>query len=95
MREAARLGNIDKVRECFVDDTVDVNEKDLGGKTALHYACMYGKYSTATLLLDHGADIEAVTNNCKSTPLMCACINGRTSIRKLLLDRIEAVMSML
>ena len=36
---AAREGRINNVREHLTDGTVDVNDKDYGGWTALHHAC--------------------------------------------------------
>ena len=86
LRRAARDGRIDDVRKYLNDNTVDVNEEDKWGCTALPLACRNGHRDVAELLLDHGADINATTDN-GYTPLTSACANGHTSITRLLLDR--------
>ena len=38
----------------------DVNARDAGGYTALHYAASAGRHSVATMLVDNGADVNAL-----------------------------------
>jgi ankyrin repeat protein len=74
------------VRKYLNDDTVNVNGKNGAGETALHDACTNGRNGNVELLLDHGADIDALASE-NDTPLMCACDNGHASTTKLLLNR--------
>ena len=37
------------------------NEKDAGNATDLHYSALQGNDALAQLLLNHGADVDAVT----------------------------------
>ena len=84
---AAINGRIEDVKKLLDDDTVDVNGKcGYTDWTALHYACDAGHRDIVELLLDHGADIDATTNN-NATPLMCACYATHASTTKLLLER--------
>jgi ankyrin repeat protein len=64
-----------------------VNSKHrASGDTPLHLACLNGHITTAKLLLDKGAKINA--NNKKGeTPLMSACRNRHTEIATLLLSK--------
>lgn len=52
-----------------------VRETDYDDSTALHYAARLGHENIATMLLEYGADIEAV-NRASSTPLQLAAVNG-------------------
>ena len=56
-----------------------------GGMTALHYAAARGHLQVVKLLLDHGADLAAVTKRCY-TPLMMAVGRGRVGVAALLLS---------
>jgi ankyrin repeat protein len=53
---AARLGKIDRVRELLADDPQLVDARGGDGQLPLHFAATV---EIATLLLDHGADINA------------------------------------
>ena len=55
------------------------------GMTPLHWASRAGSLECATLLLDHGAEVE-VRNDARRTPLQLAAENGRTDIVKLLAE---------
>ena len=87
LRDAAGYGRIDDVRKYLNDGTVDVNGKGgCFGWTALHWASWNGHDNIGELLLDNGADIDALTYN--ETPLILACDKGRhASFTKLLLNR--------
>lgn len=50
----------------------DVNIKDGGGNTPLHYAVWHGTLNMARLLWLNGADLY-IQNNDKENPLYCAC----------------------
>ena len=53
---------------------VDVNKPDMRGMTPLHYACAYGNWSMAQLLLDAGADINA-KNSMGKRPVDMSCVS--------------------
>ena len=46
--------------------------QDENGYTALHWACLLGSYQSVRLLLAKGANPNAMTKNCKSSPLILA-----------------------
>ena len=53
------------------------NKPDSSGNSNLHYACAYGWYFCAKLLLDCGAQIDA-RNDWKLTPLAISLLKGHT-----------------
>ncbi len=58
-----------------------------GGMTALHYAARDGRIEAAELLLDAGAEVNAITGGDHSTPLLVAVINGNYDLAVELLGR--------
>ncbi len=56
-----------------------------GLKTLLHVACEAGNAGMVSLLIEHSADIEAVDQDYKATPLLFACENGHDQVVKALL----------
>ncbi|MYC91492.1 MAG: hypothetical protein F4X15_08490 [Gemmatimonadetes bacterium] len=58
-----------------------------GGFGALHYAAREGHRSTATLLLDAGADVNHPTMGDQSSPMLVAVINGNYDLGRDLLER--------
>jgi len=56
---AALEGELGEVRDLLA--TTDVNIVDNEGWTPLHFAASVGRTDTVELLLDHGADVDAVT----------------------------------
>ncbi len=60
-------------------------------QTALHAACRSGHSSTATLLLDRGARIDA-TDSAGRTPLLLACTYGQSPSIRVLLTRGAALL---
>lgn len=55
--------------ECFqfLSAGADVNQKNDGGRTALHYAASKGRFKIAELLLSHGAKLNAKDKACAYT----------------------------
>lgn len=51
----------------------DVTQRDAHLRTAAHWACMGNSASALTLLLDHGASLNALDRS-RNTPLMIAAI---------------------
>jgi ankyrin repeat protein len=55
--------------------------------TLLHHMAAEGEIGKARLLLDHGADIEAIDDEYRSTPLGVAARRGQGALVELLLER--------
>lgn len=60
--EAASLGRLDRLRQCVSDGSV-INSRSKDGFTALHFACFFGQPEAARLLLENGAQVDAVAAN--------------------------------
>jgi len=71
---AAELGLCDALRDLLRETPNLASERNAGGATALHGACYWGSADAARLLLDHGADVNAVTTDpfLQIHPLGCA-----------------------
>jgi ankyrin repeat protein len=59
----------------------------VGGLTALHHAVRQGHAEAVVALLDGGADLNAVSETDKTTPLLMATINGHFDIAMTLIKR--------
>jgi ankyrin repeat protein len=81
---AAKGGHAEVVRQ-LVAAKADVKAATTTGATALHFAAASGSAETATILLDHGADVNAREPQWQQTPLMFAAAAGRTAVVKVLL----------
>ena len=57
---ASRDGNIQDLT-AILEGEVDINELDNLGWAPLHYACLEGRREAVVFLLDHGADINKMT----------------------------------
>lgn len=69
---------------------VAMDDDDDRDATALHYAAFHGNVALARLLLDHGADVDAIAyeNNHEMTPpVVLAAWEGGIEMLRLLLDR--------
>jgi len=55
--------------------------------TLLHHMAAKGDLAKARLLLDHGAEIDAIDEEYRSTPLGCAARWGQREAAALLLER--------
>jgi len=81
---AAFCGFSGLVKHLIVTHAPDVNAKG-GGWSPLHGASSRGQVDTARILLDHGADVNAL--NCIDfTPLHYACRNGHLTVTQFLLE---------
>jgi len=63
-----------------------INQKNIGGATALHIASREGYLEIAKILIDNGADINLIDNE-GWTPLMRANINGHEDVVSLLISK--------
>lgn len=79
-------GNIDEVKKYQLINE-EVNLQDNGGKSPLHFACIYSQFDIANFLLQSKAEVDVKDNN-GNTPLFDAVFNskGEESIIKLLLS---------
>jgi ankyrin repeat protein len=68
----------------LVERRVDVNQGQVDGMTALHWAVHHDDLETAKLLVDAKADVKAA-NRYGVTPLSLACRNGNGAMVELLL----------
>ena len=87
--KACRKGKIRKVREILAqpDANTFINEhRGIIGKTPLHEATENHKLDIVEVLLDCGADVNAVSNG-DYTALHIAATNGDTGMINLLLSR--------
>jgi ankyrin repeat protein len=84
--EAAATGRIDRVRELLKTNPELVHAYSPDGWTALHLN--FGHLDIVNLLLDSGADINAVSKNkLVATPLQGSVVMKNLTLGKLLLDR--------
>ena len=65
--DAVYAGNVEAVKQ-HLDAGTDVNAKETGGWTPLHFAAGYGRNEIVELLIAAGADVNA-KNNRGGTPL--------------------------
>ena len=84
--EAAATGRVERVRDLLKEQPDLVHAYSTDGWTALHLN--FGNLDVVRLLLDNGADINAVSkNNLLATPLQGSVVMKNLTLGKLLLDR--------
>ncbi|MGQ0702709.1 MAG: ankyrin repeat domain-containing protein [Gemmatimonadales bacterium] len=71
----------------LLDHGMDPNHKNWHRFTLLHHMAAEGEIGKAQLLLDHGADMEFIDDEYRSTPLGVAARFGRSALVELLLER--------
>lgn len=85
--EAAALGDQHRTAELLGLGS-EVNGINVDGYTPLGLACFFGHLEEARLLLDHGADPNAIsTNEMTVMPIHSALAGGHKEIVRLLLER--------
>ena len=71
--EAAALGDVPTLRRCIEEDDDARVRRSSDGWTPLHLAAFFGRDDAVTLLIDHGAPLDALsTNATRNTPLHAA-----------------------
>jgi uncharacterized protein len=84
---AAATGRVDDLRR-LLSDPAAVHSFAYDGWTPLHLAAFFGQVEAARVLLEAGADVNAVSNNSlTNTPLHAATAGKHTNVALLLLDR--------
>jgi ankyrin repeat protein len=83
---SSELGLRDRVAKLLEARPELARARNREGKTAFMLAAQYDHSETMTLLLEHGADIEA-RDRLEATPLHRAAKMGRTSVIQFLLER--------
>ena len=84
-RAACRKGDVNTVKSLLCHDTT-VCDRGTGGVTGLHLASQSGRTHVASLLIDLGAEINAV-DSLQQTPLHLACRGRQLEIVALLVER--------
>src|SRR5688500_7985057 len=85
--EAATLGDVDRLHDLLHDDPTILDARSPDDATALHFAAFFAQPETARLLVDHGADVHAVSPTFGNvTPLHSAAAGGSAEIVHLLLE---------
>ena len=81
--DAMQRGDFTQV-QTLIGEGVDVNEPQVDGATALHWASQWNDVESASRLIATGADVNA-TNRTGATPLELAAINGSPEMLEVLL----------
>lgn len=87
--KAAKAGNIDTTKTLLEADPTLVHARDTDGSTPLHLCAWKGHPELATLLLDAGADIQAINQNDHwgDTPLHAAAHGNQRAVVEILIAR--------
>ncbi|XP_065647040.1 myotrophin isoform X2 [Hydra vulgaris] len=86
LKWSVQNGDIEKVRQAFMQKSFDVNEDIGNGTRLIHCAADYGQLEIIDYLISIGANINVVDKHGNS-PLLNAVYEGHTSCVKLLLDK--------
>jgi ankyrin repeat protein len=81
---AAIVGHVDKVAAFLKEDKKRVSAKGSDGKTALHWAALYGQKKVAELLLAEKADVNLLDGD-GFTPLHWAVMFNKSDVAEVLL----------
>ncbi len=81
IHDAARKGDVKKVKELLASDPKLVNDKDKDGDTPLHQAALHGQLAVAQALIDAGANVNAKNNYPPLSPTIWARSSQPTTIR--------------
>jgi ankyrin repeat protein len=88
---AARQGDLAALR-ALIAKGAEVNQSQGDGMTALHWAAMRNDVEAASLLIEAGAPLDAVTRLGEHTPLHVASQSGSAAVVRALLESGRAVV---
>lgn len=82
------LGETEQLMRLLQSDASQVSARDEDGCgcTPLHDACEFGHLKAAEVLLDFGANVNAI-HSWGTSPLLLACLRGRAGLVTMLLSR--------
>ena len=83
MHRAVSENKIKLVKKLLAKGEVDLEDKNAMKVTPLHIAAFSGHFEIAKLLLENGANVNAIGRD-NQTPIHFAAINGQTKIIPLL-----------
>lgn len=86
IHDAAREGDLTKMKMLLEKDPKLVNAKDETGRTPLHWACRGVHPDVVKFLVEKGADINALDNN-QIAPLHSIAARGHTEAAELLIKK--------
>ena len=85
--EAAAVGRIDRLGELLDADPELVRARSVDDATSLHFAAFFRQPAATRLLVERGADLEAVASTFGNvTPLHSACASGERESARILLE---------
>jgi ankyrin repeat protein len=86
--QAATFGRVERLRRLIDEEPARVDEWSPDGFTPLHGAIFGGHESTVRLLVDHGADLEAVSKSeiAQVRPLGTAAFVRSVALGRILLE---------
>jgi ankyrin repeat protein len=86
--EAAAFGRLERLRRLLREDPANANAWSPDGYSPLHLAIYGGSEEAVRLLIEHGADVDALatSNIARVRPLGTAAFVGRPDLEKLLLE---------
>jgi ankyrin repeat protein len=96
---ASELGMLDQVRSAIDSDPALARAFSTAGSTALHRSCYWGQTAVVSLLLEHGADPNAVTRDgfLQIAPLGCAVatpdVPNPSDLEDVVLDLVKLLIS--
>mgnify|MGYP001597423749 CR=1 FL=1 len=81
------LGNTIHLAQLLIESGADIDTKDVDGLTPLFYAVNSSRSDVGKLLIEKGADVNAVSNSNGWTPLKWAVCDGYLDIVRLLIEK--------
>src|SRR5689334_21418156 len=82
IHDAAKRGDVERLRSAIRANAASVKAKDEDGRTPLHIAAMHGRLAAAQILLARGADPTASESTVEATPLHFAAVAYDTDVFK-------------